>query len=397
MSLLKKTLLGAALALLLALVGLAIWTASQFTTHKKEITYPSPEALLNPYLAAEHFLKKQGITFRTRKRLDKALTMPASASGQTLLLLTEQRDAMTRQQTEQLLEWTSWGGHLVVIAVRLWDEKEGKSGDLLLDSLGIEQYLAKDLASEKPSRKKRERFANLTKLYLENETSPAYIGLDTRYHLYDSQDRAHVWANSAGNITHILQLDYGDGLITVLTDPWIWNNDNIGKFDNAWLLWYLTQESEVTLHYQTAPPKPDTPNLLAVLLRYFPEALIALVLLLVFWLWHKGQRYGALLPAAPRARRQLEEHLRASADFLLRRLGRAALIQMLQQDILQHAQERLPSFASVDESAHIKLLAQLSRRPQSQVKSAMQAPSKHPSAADFSRQVKDLQTLRNAL
>jgi len=389
----KKILLGTLLALLLAMVALAVWTGSQFTRHEKEFTYRSPEAVANPYLAAEHFLKKQDIAFRATKRLNKAVSMPAS--GKTLLLLAEERSAMNQQQTEQLLEWVGWGGHLVVIAERLWDEKKGASGDLLLDSLGIEQYLAKDLPPEKNEGKKRERFPRLTKLYLENEPSPAYISFSTRYHLYDSQDRAGVWANSAGGITHILQLEHGDGLITVMTDPWIWNNDGIGRFDNAWLLWYLTQDTEVTLLYQL--PKQGDPNLLDALFQHFPEALAALALLLILWLWQQGQRQGALLPLAPRARRQLQEHLRASADFMLRRLGRAYLIQKLQQEIEQQAEQRHPGFSGVDESGRLKLLAQLSRKPQKFVQQAMQPAAKRLSAADFSRQVKDLQTLRNAL
>jgi len=395
MSLRKKILLGLLAALLLAIAGFIFWAGSQVTRHEKEITYPSLEVLRNDYLAAEHFLQKQGVSIQRRTRLKSVLR--TAANGQTLLLFGSGRSSMSQQQTEQLLEWTGFGGHLIVVAERKWDEKKGESGDRLLDSLGIQQYLAKDLLKDKPTPKKPEPYAKLTKLYLENETSPAYISFDTRYHLSDSGDRAHAWGNSAGDITHILQLHYGDGLITVLTDPWIWNNDNIGRYDNAWLLWYLTQDHKKVTFFYHSKPKQNQPNLIDALLQYFPEALAALALLLVLTLWHKAQRQGALLPAESRARRQLEEHLRASADFLLRRQGRAHLIQILQQDIVQRAAERQPGFAALDGSAQHKMLAQLARKSPTQVQSAMQRPAKRQSAADFSHQVKDLQTLRNAL
>jgi len=395
MSLRKKILLALLAALLLCIAFFAFWTGSQFTRHKKEITYPSQQALFNPYLAIEHFLKKQGMSIRRSTRLKSALRTPPA--GKTLLLLAEGRSSMTRQQTEQLLQWTGFGGHLVVVAERIWDEKKGQSGDLLLDSLGIEQYRSKDLAEEKPANKKAERYPKLTKLYLENETSPAYISFDTRYHLFDAQDRTHAWANSGGGITHMLQLHYGDGLITVLTDPWIWNNDNIGQYDNAWLLWYLTQDhKEVTLLDQLKA-KQNQPSLIDALLQYFPEALAALALLLALILWHQAQRQGPLLPAASRARRQLEEHLRASADFLHRQQGHAHMIQMLQQDIEKRAAERQPGFAALTNLARQKVLAQLAGTSLDEVRAAMQPPAERPSAADFSHQVKDLQTLRNAL
>ncbi len=63
---------------------------------------------------------------------------------------------MTPGQARRLLQWSEQGGHLVLIAERLWDEDEKKSGDLLLDSLDIRQYLTEDFddsqdrASEKP-------------------------------------------------------------------------------------------------------------------------------------------------------------------------------------------------------------------------------------------------------
>ncbi|EGH49109.1 hypothetical protein PSYPI_44866, partial [Pseudomonas syringae pv. pisi str. 1704B] len=37
------------------------------------------------------------------------------------------------------------GGHLLFVAEQLWDEQKGRSGDLLLDSLQIHQYLTKDI------------------------------------------------------------------------------------------------------------------------------------------------------------------------------------------------------------------------------------------------------------
>jgi len=393
MSLRKKILLGLAALALLALGSAVLWVGSQFSRHEKEVTYPSPEVLFKPYLAAEHFLQKQGIKFRYSTRLNKAMRTPAA--GQTLLLLAN-RHSMSESQSEQLLQWAGDGGHLVVIAERLWNEKKAKSGDLLLDRLGIEQHLAKDFRANKANKKNTDPYSRLTKLYLENERSPAYISFDTRYHLYDAQQRAHAWANSGDDITHILQLHYGDGLITVLTDAFIWKNNNIGDYDNAWLLWYLAQDSEVTL-LDTLIQRLNSPNLFDALLNYFPEALASLLLLILLALWHQGQRQGALLPAASRARRQLQEHLRASADFLLRRMGKAHLIQMLQQDIEQRAGQRHPSFAALDEDKRQAMLAQLSRLPKSQIQQAMQAAPKHLSAADFSRQVKQLQTLRNAL
>jgi len=419
--------LGAGLFLLLGLLG--IYLLGQLQPYQKTLSHgPAPEVQANPYLAAEHFLRKQRLDVRRADGLEVLPSLPSK--GQTLLLLSE-RKRMTPRQAEHLLEWTAKGGHLLFVAERVWDEDEGESGDLLLDRLGVRQYLTEDLNDESeatensedteqepaveaqdeaadseavaereetaaqaadPAETDPEPYPELTKLYLENEEAPAYLDFDTEFHLDDTQNRAHAWANS-GDATHMLQLDHGEGLITVLSDSWLWQNTNIDDYDNAWLLWYLTQDSAVTLLYRA-----ERDDLASLLLRHFPEALTALTLLIALLLWSVGLRQGPQLAPINRARRQLEEHLRGSADFLLRRSGQTGLLQALQRDIQRRARRRHPGFERLGVAEQWQILGRLTRLPSSAISQAMRPlPPQRLSAADFTRQVAHLQTLRNAL
>lgn len=387
-----------AMALLLAVGLIASYVLGKLEPYEDVIEHgPAPEVASSPYLAAEHFLRKQGIAARRAEGLDVLDELPSE--GQTLMLLAD-RGNMTPRQVERVLQWTANGGHLLFIAERLWDEEEGKSGDLLLDLLGIQQYMSDELddeeASEAPAENEQdeehEAYPQLTKLYLENEQAPAYIAFDTDFHLYDAQNRAHAWANSEAT-THLLQLYHGDGLITVLSDPWIWQNRNINEYDHAWLLWYLSQDSAVTLLYHA-----DSEGLARLLLRYFPLALLVLALLIIAALWHVGVRHGPLQAPASRARRQLEEHLRGSADFLLRRSGQHSLLKGLQQDINRRARRRYPGFEKLAVADQWQVLGRLTRLPAKDISQAMRPlPPQRLSASDFTRQVAHLQTLRNAL
>nr|WP_100546905.1 MULTISPECIES: DUF4350 domain-containing protein [unclassified Pseudomonas] len=387
-----------AIALLLILGLLASYVLGKLEPYEDVIEHgPAPEVASSPYLAAEHFLRKQGIAARRAEGLDVLDGLPSE--GQTLMLLAD-RGNMTPRQVERVLQWTAGGGHLLFIAERLWDEEEGKSGDLLLDLLGIQQYMSDELDDEEASEaeaeneqnEEHEAYPQLTKLYLENEQAPAYIAFDTDFHLYDAQNRAHAWANSDA-ATHLLQLYHGDGLITVLSDPWIWQNRNIKEYDHAWLLWYLSQDSAVTLLYHA-----DSDGLARLLLRHFPLALLVLALLIIATLWHVGMRHGPLQTPASRARRQLEEHLRGSADFLLRRSGQHSLLKGLQQDINRRARRRHPGFDKLAVAEQWQVLGRLTRLPVKDISQAMRPlPPQRLSASDFTRQVAHLQTLRNAL
>ncbi|MBH3338925.1 DUF4350 domain-containing protein [Pseudomonas mendocina] len=387
-----------AMALLLVVGLIASYVLGKLEPYEDVIEHgPAPEVASSPYLAAEHFLRKQGIAARRAEGLEVLDDLPSE--GQTLMLLAD-RGNMTPRQVERALQWTANGGHLLFIAERLWDEEEGKSGDLLLDLLGIQQYMSDELDDEGASEAQaenqqdeaREAYPQLTKLYLENEQAPAYIAFDTDFHLYDAQNRAHAWANSEA-ATHLLQLYHGDGLITVLSDPWIWQNRNINEYDHAWLLWYLSQDSAVTLLYHA-----DSEGLARLLLRHFPLALLVLALLIIAALWHVGVRHGPLQAPASRARRQLEEHLRGSADFLLRRSGQHSLLKGLQQDINRRARRRYPGFEKLAVADQWQVLGRLTRLPAKDISQAMRPlPPQRLSANDFTRQVAHLQTLRNAL
>lgn len=378
--------IGMLLACLLAAGGFVVWS--------KAIPYdevvergPSPEAQANPYLAAEHFLRRQGLAVEHASNLERLATLPPK--GNSLLLLGE-RSYMSSRQVEQLLNWVKSGGHLLLVAEALWDEEAGKSGDLLLDRLPIHQTLSDEPEEPAPTQKKKK--PDLTKLYVDNETAPAYFSFDTDFNLTDPTHLAQFSANSATS-SHLMQLDLGKGRVTVITDSDLWKTPAIGKHDNAWLLWYLNQGTAVTLLFNS-----DVDNLFTLLLRYFPQALVALAALLALALWHVGMRQGPIQAPAPKARRQLQEHLNASADFLLRRGGQGALLRALQRDILRAARRRHPGFEHLDSAEQQQVLEHLTRQPSHVISQALgPLPAKRLTSADFSRQVASLQTLRNAL
>ncbi|PKA67602.1 uncharacterized protein DUF4350 [Pseudomonas baetica] len=379
--------LGGLIVALLAALSVYLFLLAR--PYQEQIDHgPSPAAQANPYLAAEMFLRERGIHVTHAESL--SLLPDVEPRGNTLLLFND-RSRMTPRQVDQVLNWTRAGGRLVFVAESLWDEQTRQSNDLLLDRVQLHQSLSKEL-KDPPADVEQDPYPTLTKLYLEDEEAPAYAGFDTDFHLDDPKNLAQAWANSA-KATHMMQLPYSLGSITVVTDAELWKAPAIAEYDNAWLLWYLSADTDVTLIYNTAHD-----GLATLLWRYFPQAIVALLALIGLWLWHVGVRQGPLQAPAPIGRRQLQEHLRASADFILRHNGQHTLLLALQQDVLRRARRRHPGFDQLNVAEQWLVLSRLSRQPTRAISQAL-TPRTHQrlSSAEFSRQVAHLQTLRNTL
>ncbi|MBD1585754.1 DUF4350 domain-containing protein [Pseudomonas typographi] len=380
----------ALLALALVVLGLGsyyLWSHLERVEETAD-SGPSPDALANPYLAAARFLRGQGLTvaYSGRSRFWAGLSPGASS----VVLLADQR-ALSPAQVQQLLTWVQRGGRLAVVAHGLWNSQSASGGDLLLDTLRIRKSLSADLPNA-PRAPATAQQPDLTYLYLENQTAPVRLGFDPAYHLEDPTDKAVAWANSR-IATHLMQLAWGDGVITVLSDGALWRNERIGHYDNAWLLWYLNQDRNVTLVLSTTHEP-----WYSLLWRYFAQAGVAALALALAWCWHRAVRRGPILPAPDPARRSLAEHLRASATFALRHGGQQRLLQVLRQDLTQHAERHHPGFARLPIAEQWQLLGRLAGQPTAHIAQAM-APGRGNalSRRDFSERVAQLQRIRNAL
>lgn len=384
------------LAAVLVLLPMAVWLSQNITVATERIELgPDAAARANPYLAMEYFLKQQDTSVAW---LTSLTTLPQLTDELTTLIVLNTDVQWLERQSPQLLTWVAQGGHLIVSAEH---EAVNTNQPSLLNRLGIKKHRAAelqqtDLATQATSSTQHSQPSDthpaLTRLYLENEWSPAYLSLDTRYHLTDADNRAHAWANSQ-HATHLLQLSHGHGLVTVLNDFQLWNNQSIRRYDHAWLLWYLSQETQVLL--LNAPAQK---GLLALLWQYYAWACLLLISLLVLGAWYAAPRFGPFSSVEHNVRRRLAEHLYASAAFNLRYNGQRSLLTVLQKDIQLRAQQRHPGFAQLAVAQQWQVLQQLSRQPITLIAQCMRpAPHKKLSAHAFTLHVQRLQQLRNAL
>ncbi|CAA0111174.1 Uncharacterised protein [BD1-7 clade bacterium] len=137
-----------------------------------------------------------------------------------------------------------------------------------------------------------------------------------------------VW-HEAGAM--FVQFSVGEGLVSVVPETGLWRNERIAKADHAYLLSTLTGADGAVgiLHHNSAD------HLLKQLVVRMPEMTILLAMLLGFWLWRQGRRFGPIRNLTHQRRNSLSDHLRIE-PLQLWRVGKAsAMADVLRTDIYQ--------------------------------------------------------------
>jgi hypothetical protein len=368
-----------ALLAALALGGLGLWLSENLERRTERIDRGfTGEARRNPYLAAEHFLRRMGVAAHT---LDGPRALDTLPSTDALVLIPTERSTLGPERSRSLLRWVQAGGHLVV-RIRRPVRGQEPTPDPLLDPLGVS---GRNLGWENVQ-------AGSTTL-VEPEGSDALLEIDFHaIHVIDAGHAEPVWEVSDPHGLRLVQLRRGAGRITVLSDTHIWENAHIGDYDHARLLYMLVRQTPgaelLILRSDELPP------LWRWVWQRAPAVVIAASLLLLAWLLRAPHRFGPVLPAPEGPRRRLLEHVEASGHYLWKRGPREPLVQAAKQGLMRRLRRRRPDLA--DAPALARALADATGIGARTVEQALgDAPVAGREA--FTRRIQIIETLRKRL
>lgn len=381
----RGLLLGGLGAVLLA-VG-AVWFFNTFERRQDEIPLPPRgEAAYNPLYALKRTLQLEGAAVQSQRRLSMRLLKPAP--GDTIWLMGDLR-TQPPSEADELLQWVSEGGHLVVAAPRLGWRAARTDPAPLLDALGVTVAEAKEggcvaLARPAPKAPDAPRQAGAP-------PRPAAELCGNTVLLAEDDDRiAASWGDRHGD--RLLRIREGEGSVDVLTDLDFATNTGLRKRGAAALARQLLapnyRRGTVHLVYDA-----DMPPLWKLLLEQAWMAWLPLLLALLGWLWWRTQRRGPLLPSPQPLRRALIEHVQASGEHV-HRYGRGHLLhQSLRALFDTRLQRRDPYAASLEGEAQRKAIAARTGLTPADVDAALRAPVPFV-AADLRLRIARLNRLR---
>ena len=288
------------------------------------------------------------------------------------------------------------GGSLIVVAQMPYDFDNERSGDLLLDPLQI-KLVEPELSEVEENGDHREFEAaedepllqqtveqliaqsNQQEL-IECEFEPllSAIGVSdseasievniggSHVLLYPEEQEPSGWASNADGVK-IVQVELGEGDLTVLTDLRLWNNRQLSCFDNAYLLEMLTgTESKSWILYHE-----DMPDIMTLLWRNNAALVLSALLLLVLWLWSKTLRFGTLHTVTTRVRRDFMAHLEASARYQWRSGAELPAVELLRHQIQQKVALRHDDYDQLSQQQQCELIGRLSDMSAAQVHQAL--------------------------
>jgi len=309
--------------LCLILVSLLVISCGK-TEEKNRTTGYKGEAKNNPFLAAQRYLEKQGEEVSSGHGL-------SHFDDDTAMIFLPPSSVNTVGRAKRLMKWVESGGHLVVMleggsiggndflvnpsdgtAFDIDDERPGI--DYILDELEVEPKEWAHVSSEvevEPEEDVDE--ADDEKLTIEQweelpESDRVLLGSEVSEMLFEGESLTiHHWAEQGLYYDEIFENEYGSGemddtnkhrflsvtyesgRVTLLSDARPLRNRYIGYADHARFLEELVAFSrEGSVIFSNG----EGDGLFSLLWLHFRLGMIALLLLIVFWLWQHLPRFG---------------------------------------------------------------------------------------------------------
>lgn len=369
-------------------------TASLFLTgcRFKDVETPlghQGEARRNPWLAATRFLEANNYPVLTARGV---LTLPESES----ILFIPANAIHSAALARHVIDWTRDGGHVVYLAEggeqfrsdwnELADFSMSGSARQEMHPLLTEMGITVDKKSSTPS-----KASSMDTVNIDGTTYRMSLAEHIWFDVSSSKFRVLWNAGPDKKNTPLASMKVGEGQLTILAHAHAFRNRWIDDDDHAPLLLALVESTNPV--YNVHFFKSGRVSLWDMLWEHAWPALIAVVVLLLVWLWSVMPRFGPVLTLPWKAQRRFAGHLEESGAYLWKQGLTDALLQAPRQAVLTaarrqgyHPEERL--FAS--------LLATRAGLPVERVTDAIHGGNAH-DARLLTRQIADLQTILTSL
>lgn len=289
-----------------------------------------PKALINPYLAAEMFLERHDVKI---ERHGDATKLDFALASSDVILMTNQAGNFTPDESARLFDWVAAGGTLIYQPATLYAE-DGEYSDRILESQSIRLVV-------NPTRKTvRTPSPDIHHSDVEcpgRERTVTISGMTDRNYRVDLA--TNFFLKPIGDIGSPLSSIYfvpqsGSGRLVILTGLRQWRNNLLQCHDNAQFLRDLVMHKSKTTTWLAWLDGAETQPLYRLLWQWLPHSIVALAILLIWWLWNRIPRDQPVRINTERSENALHEYLLRKAIFRWRSANSLEQLNPLRTEIL---------------------------------------------------------------
>jgi hypothetical protein len=375
--------------LVLGVAALLLGGCGKYETRVRELGYKGP-ARVNPYLAAERFLGKNGYAAQSGASWQKSLEPVGT-------LIVPSSFLNSRGRLQQVGAWVGDGGHLIILRERgesFWNDFAKQRSAIKPDpnenlQAWLNEHLGVSERTVPSSVDPRGLLINDRTLQFQMDSTKVF-DLD-----FEREDGEFGDADSESEQPdghQILSLKWDQGRVTLMAQANPFRNHFIGNADHAELLLALLACSpstgSVVFVYGGGISFPQ------MLWENAWAGLLGVLGVLVIWLWRNLPRFGPWArPAEEVVQPGYLQHIAAVGDFLWRHGRAVTLLAPLRREIMERFEHFKP--AALDDDI-FEWLGQRANIPRERVMRAM-TDNGRPDAPTFTRITADLQQIRNSL
>jgi hypothetical protein len=346
-----------------------LWFEKNFERREKVArTTMGIEARRNPMLAAEMFLSRLGLSVESRSGREYLSRPP---EGQGLLLVRDLGPPMAEDALGTLLAWVEQGGHLLAAPS---SQLEAGGQDSLMKKFGVSLVVPDEIEDD------------ILLLDLPGMVEPLEIELKLQRQFKLDESFEAATSQVAGS--HYLVFPWGDGSVTLISDSGVFTNNRIGEFDHARLLAHVAADSGSVWLLHSA----QMPSLLNLIWRSAPHLIVTLVVMGLLTVWWMSSSSGPILAIRKSGRRDLLEHLQASAEFAWRNDLKVGLLDEARHQVEKRWLSTHPVLIQLDAEARCEWLAKRTGLSASAIFKAL-----YPNQLDTTQMIKNSINLQRLL
>ncbi|TDF35117.1 DUF4350 domain-containing protein [Alteromonadaceae bacterium M269] len=389
--------------LLLVITTYIVMSIEVFEAERESST--NPEVRKNEYLAMQSLLERIDISVvieEDYRRLFSSNTNSVTPTIDDSILLTDAEAAIPKTLAKRLLQWVEDGGFLVVSMNSFSQDTGSHRGNELLNELGVgiewleleeDEELDVVVPEGTANMEINDGEPDVELTYMTDPSShPIEVSLETDYRIYvlDDSNVSYTAGNDDGSV--FVQIDHGEGLITLMTETYIWDNYQIDDYDNAILMIGLLENSDKVY---IVNPK-ELPHWTLLLRDYSPAFVVFFGLFICLCIWYLSKRFGGVIKTDEEEQTRFSDHIRVAGDYYWENDKQEQMITDVRGAIFLKINQKWPSTKNAEQKKVITLVSELSGMQTDAVELILYGQGKL-NQAQFTQCMKGLQQLRKML